>query len=141
MNPLDAETCMAAYIQTVSGIGGIVPVHTGTTAQDIEMDLSLVVAEAAEVEHTAGFLYLVTMNVALRSPAPAISLVTHSTRWGLINNALEDLTAMATSFEDTIASQDLQIAFAGRYVNSLTTTIEDRAWISSASMNLGIATI
>ena len=141
MNPMQAEQCLRDYLAGVAGIDGIVPVHTGASSEDIDLDNSVIVAEAGDVEHTSGFLYLVTATVAMRTPATAVTLAEHSARWSLITTALEDIAAMSASFAVTIAANNFPIEFAGRYVTAINATTEDRSWIASAEMALGIAEI
>ena len=75
----------------------------------------------------------------MRTPATAVTLAEHSARWSLVTTALEDIAAMSASFAVTIAANSFPIEFAGRYVTAINATTEDRSWIASAEMALGIA--
>lgn len=141
MNPLNVEKCMVAYLEGVTGIAGVVPVHEGISADDVDLDASAIVVEAAESEHKSGKLYLVTVNVSLRSPATSVTLADHSARWGLIAAALDNQSNMAASFASTIGAAQLGILFAGRYVRNLSTSTSDRAWVNAADVAVGIATV
>lgn len=141
MNPMQAEQCLRNYLAGVTGIDGVVPVHTGASAEDIDLENSVIVTEAGDVEHSSGYLYLVTATIAMRTPAPAVTLADHSARWSLVTAALEDITAMSASFASTIEANSYPIQFAGRYVSSTNATTEDRSWIASAEMALGIAQV
>lgn len=141
MNPLSVEKCMATYLEGVTGIAGVVPVHEGITADDVNLDASAIVVEATDSEHRGGGLYLSTVNVSLRSPATSVSLSDHTTRWGLVAAALENQSNMAASFTATISTGQLGITFGGRYVRNLSLSTSDRAWITSADVAVGIATV
>jgi hypothetical protein len=141
MNPLSVEKCMATYLEGVTGIAGVVPVHEGITADDVDLDASAVVVESSESEHKSGNLYLSTVNVSLRSPATSVSLADHTARWALIASALENQSNMAASFASTISTGQLGITFGGRYIRNLTLSTSDRAWITSADVAVGIASV
>jgi hypothetical protein len=141
MNPLSVEKCMATYLEGVTGIAGVVPVHEGITADDVDLDASAVVVESSESEHKSGNLYLSTVNVSLRSPATSVSLADHTARWALIASALENQSNMAASFASTISTGQLGITFGGRHIRNLTLSTSDRAWITSADVAVGIASV
>jgi hypothetical protein len=141
MNPLNVEKCMAAYLEGVTGIASVIPVHESISAEDVDLNKSAIVVEAESTEHTSGNLYLATVNVSLRSPALSVSQSDHLARWTLVANALENQTNMATSFASTISTGSLGIVFNGRYVRSLSTSTSDRAWVNAADLAVGIGTV
>lgn len=141
MNPLSVEKCMAAYLRGVTGIANVVPVHESISADDVNMDASAIVVEAGDTEHRGGNLYLSTLNVSLRSPAPSVAQGDHSARWTLVSNALANQTNMATSFASTISTGALGIAFQGRYVRNLNVSTSDRAWVNAAEVAVGVSTV
>jgi hypothetical protein len=141
MNPLSVEKCMADYLEGVTGIADVVPVHESITADDVDLDASAIVVEAADSEHRTGGLYLASVNVSLRSPATSVTLGDHSSRWGLVAAALENESNMASSFTSTISTGQLGISFRGRYVRNVSVSTSDRAWITSADVAVGVATV
>lgn len=141
MNPLSVEKCMSNYLEGVTGIAGVVPVHEGITADDVDLDASAIVVESTESEHKSGNLYLSTVNVSLRSPATSVTLSDHTTRWGLVAAALDNQSNMAASFASTISTGQLGIVFGGRYVRNLSLSTSERAWISSADVAVGFSTV
>ena len=141
MNPLNVEKCMATYLEGVSGIANVIPVHESISAEDVDLNSSAIVVEAESTEHTSGNLYLATVNVSLRSPALSVTQANHLARWSLVAGALENQTNMATSFASTIGTGSLGITFNGRYVRSLSTSTSDRAWVNAADLAVGIGTV
>lgn len=141
MNPLSVEKCMAAYLEGVTGIAGVVPVHEGITADDVNLDASAIVVESTESEHKSGNLYLSTVNVSLRSPATSVTLADHTARWSVVAGALENQSNMANSFTATISTGQLGITFGGRYIRNMSLSTSDRAWITSADVAVGIAAV
>jgi hypothetical protein len=141
MNPLNVEKCMANYLRSVTGITDVVPVHESITADDVDLEKSAIVVEAADTEHTSGNLYLSTVNVSLRSPALSVTQANHLARWTLVADALNNQAAMASSFTSTISTGAMAITFNGRYVRSMSVSTSERAWINAAEVAIGTATV
>jgi len=141
MNPLNVEKCLATYLEGVTGIANVIPVHESISAEDVDLNNSAIVVEADATEHTSGNLYLSTVNVSLRSPALSVTQADHLARWTLVANALANQTNMAASFATTISTGSLGITFNGRYVRSISTSTSDRAWINAAEVAVGIGTV
>jgi hypothetical protein len=102
----------------------------------LNFEKQAVVVEVSDAEHRGPGAFLVNLTVSLRSPSMAVSLSDHSSLFGTLVTAIEAQSAFRTAFDAAATGVD----FAGSYITAVPgPSFEDRAWINSMQVALGVA--
>lgn len=138
MNPVEVEKGVAAYLRALQGLPAGVQVHEAVTAEDLDFEKQAVVVECGDADHRGIGLFLVNLNVSVRSPALVATQDEHMELFDDIVTALEAQQAFETAFD---AEAD-NLAFRGSYITSVPgPTFQDRAWVNSVQVALGVQAV
>jgi hypothetical protein len=137
MNPLPVETALKAYLAEVDALADLT-IQTGSTAEDLRQDASVLVVEVAEIENVVGPLWLGTATVALRAPALATTRAAFDTLWQAVVAALGDASALQTFLDadDTLEAAD--IAPGGSKLMTSSLAVVDNYWVATQTVRLGL---
>jgi hypothetical protein len=136
MNPLEVEKGVTAYLRSLESLPANVQIHEAVTADEINLEQQAVVVEITDSEHRGPGLFLATLQVSLRSPSLAVTRADHSGLLDTLIAALQDQSDFATAFDAAAEG----VTFHGCYLTSVPgPSFEDRAWINSLQLSLGLA--
>lgn len=138
MNPVEVEKGVAAYLRSVQAMPAGLQIHESVTAEDLDFEKQACVVEMSDAEHRGVGAFLANVQVSLRTPAMAGTQSDHMATFDALVTALEDKADFATAFD---AEAD-GIEYAGSFITSIPgPQFQDRAWVNSITMALGIATV
>jgi hypothetical protein len=142
MNPTALETALKGWLTKVPALTAYT-VHEATTAEDIPLDDSVIVAEVASIEQTLGPLHRATCSVTLRTPALAVTRAQHAARWASVTAALQDDFSLAAELNRSAVMAGARFQFAGKSLvgGTITNTRDERSWLTSAEFTLGLRAI
>jgi hypothetical protein len=137
MNPLPVETALKDYLADVDALADLA-IHTGSTADDLRQDASVLVVEVGEIENVVGPLWLGTATVALRGPALATTRAAFDTLWQAVVAALADASALQTFLEASDVLSDADIEPGGSKLLTSSIAVVDNYWVATQTVRLGL---
>jgi hypothetical protein len=135
VNPLEVEKGATAYLRGLTTIPQTVQVHTSVSSQDVDFESAAVIVQAQNSEHRGFAASVFDIEVSVRTPSMAATLADHSGIVGAIDTAVRNQSSFKTAFNAAATGMTL----AGTSPPQTAAPVfEDRAWISTITINAGI---
>jgi hypothetical protein len=135
VNPLEVEKGATAYLRGLTTIASTVQVHTSVSSQDVDFERPAVVVQAQNSEHRGFAASVFDIEISVRTPSMAATLADHSGIVGAIDTGVRNQANFKTAFNAAAAGMTL----AGTSPPQTGAPVfEDRAWISTITVNAGI---
>jgi len=131
MNPLTIESALRTAFQPTFTDTTI---YLGSDYEELTPESLNLIISASDVEHTAGPLYKVTINVKIMAPAllGADSLSAFTTAINSVRSCL-DTSYLSTNWPSGSAT------FAGVWIQNTKTSQEQHTWVAEVQAVIGVS--